>query len=759
MKSTLKRLAIFLLAICFAGVISGCGTSDSTSYTITFVADGTVVGSATYTEKNKEITEPSVPAKDHYAGVWEEYTLDSGDITVNAVYTTVEYTITFVADGTTVDTFDYTVEDTAITEPTVPAKDHYAGEWEAYALDGGNKTVNAIYTAVEYAITFMNGDDVVEVVKFSVDNNDKQPPAVPEKKGYTGVWGAYNFSQFENQTCNLNYEANTYEINYNALGGTAGVASQTVVYDAEYTLTTATPSKDYQDFLGWQDEDGNMVSDGIWTTDSDVTLTAVYSKGLTFETWSDVNTDYMWADGTAGTAVIATEQNGNKCLKIPVNGVAPKLKVTLEFLAMFFEDENVKYVAFDAKTDITSTGNFRRYTWDSNKNELSYVTYEFNGDNFGIRPGLWKSFYFTRADYQTWVDNNFVSNEFITTGNFTAGDNIYVDNIRPITDEEYLDDIYGFEGGWLRLNGTNLLYYIPTNASTWELRVLFYEAAKEPSVYGFTNVNASHGKSAVTFTKPAGKYGFGFNGSGTAKNSLLSTGYYAFDLYVPADSDAILYETSKDYAVGTPKAGAWTTIYVSSSSTSPIYFIDTTGGTYFLDHFRSVTEEEFYAALFSFEAGAGALRDNISAENRFYYYAGADYTANRWSIYVRSDGTTLSDPHFDDTIVHDGDVSLAFTKTNGGLTMAINSATETYTELLDGFTFWIYSTVGLNGTTADNFVNGYGQKLNGGEGLTVRANTWTQITISADDIDSGRFLQINGSTAGTIYIDGIEPLS
>lgn len=59
-------------------------------YTVTFVADGATVGTATYTVEDKDIEEPAVPEKEGYTGVWEAYELTTGDITVNAVYTEVE---------------------------------------------------------------------------------------------------------------------------------------------------------------------------------------------------------------------------------------------------------------------------------------------------------------------------------------------------------------------------------------------------------------------------------------------------------------------------------------------------------------------------------------------------------------------------------------------------------------------------------------------------------------------------------------------
>ena len=53
----------------------------------------------TYTVEDKEITEPPVPEKPYYNGAWEDYELNGGDVTVNAIYTPIEYSVTFKAQG------------------------------------------------------------------------------------------------------------------------------------------------------------------------------------------------------------------------------------------------------------------------------------------------------------------------------------------------------------------------------------------------------------------------------------------------------------------------------------------------------------------------------------------------------------------------------------------------------------------------------------------------------------------------------------
>ena len=94
-------------------------------YTVTFMADGKQVGEVlSYNMDDPTVTEPEVPAKDGYGGVWEEYTLDGGNKVVNAVYELGSYTVTFKVDGEEVASDTYTLDDTDITVPEVPAKEH-----------------------------------------------------------------------------------------------------------------------------------------------------------------------------------------------------------------------------------------------------------------------------------------------------------------------------------------------------------------------------------------------------------------------------------------------------------------------------------------------------------------------------------------------------------------------------------------------------------------------------------------------------------
>ena len=82
-----------------SSVQSGQSDQAEEVYTVTFIADGVVVGTDTYTAEDAEITAPAVPEKKGYTGEWEAYSPDNSDITVHAVYTPLLYELTVGTRG------------------------------------------------------------------------------------------------------------------------------------------------------------------------------------------------------------------------------------------------------------------------------------------------------------------------------------------------------------------------------------------------------------------------------------------------------------------------------------------------------------------------------------------------------------------------------------------------------------------------------------------------------------------------------------
>ena len=122
--------------------------------TVSFVADGVVVDTLTV-DAGTVLTDadyPAVPEKDGCTGEWNKVTDPiTEDTTIEAVYTINTYTVTFEAEGETVDTIvvDWGTVLTDEDYPEVPAKEGYTGKWIIPA-DGitGDTTIVPEYTKV-----------------------------------------------------------------------------------------------------------------------------------------------------------------------------------------------------------------------------------------------------------------------------------------------------------------------------------------------------------------------------------------------------------------------------------------------------------------------------------------------------------------------------------------------------------------------------------------------------------------------------------
>ena len=147
MKKRIISVIMCMLLVVLAFALTSCG-GDPVSHSVKFMNGEEVVYETTFKEGETELHYseiPSVPSKEHYEGAWEEYTLGTEDIVVNAVYTPIEYTATFKVGNEVVEEVKFTVETTALTEPTVPAKDGYIAGWADYTLEPKNFTVKAVY--------------------------------------------------------------------------------------------------------------------------------------------------------------------------------------------------------------------------------------------------------------------------------------------------------------------------------------------------------------------------------------------------------------------------------------------------------------------------------------------------------------------------------------------------------------------------------------------------------------------------------------
>ncbi len=161
------------------------------------------------------VPEPTVPQKDHYTGVWQQYTLNNADITVQAVYSPIQYKVTFVGNGQREER-TYTVETKdEVTAPQVPVKEHYTGVWQEYELQfDDDQVVNAVYTPIEYTATFDDGTKQTAVTYTAETVNSVGIPQVTPKQYYNGSWQQYEFDFSDEQVIHADYIPIEYKVTF-----------------------------------------------------------------------------------------------------------------------------------------------------------------------------------------------------------------------------------------------------------------------------------------------------------------------------------------------------------------------------------------------------------------------------------------------------------------------------------------------------------------------------------------------------------------
>ena len=166
-----------------------------------------------------EVRLPAVPEKRGYIGKWDKKLSELGlaNTTLTALYEAIEYEVRFVGvEG--IAPMKYTIETIAsITFPNVPKKEGYVGEWSKTpdTLTLENTIVEAWYTAIEYTITFIDGEKS-ETLTFTVENKAYISfPALTERMGYVASWDkTLEEIALENTIITARYVAIEYSVRF-----------------------------------------------------------------------------------------------------------------------------------------------------------------------------------------------------------------------------------------------------------------------------------------------------------------------------------------------------------------------------------------------------------------------------------------------------------------------------------------------------------------------------------------------------------------
>ncbi len=264
-------------------------------YTLTFCQEQGETAQITL-KKGEELDESLIPAlipKTGYEVKWDRTDFSSidGDLTVNAVYTPKNYLISYaVGEDVEISSTTQTVVFDADYSLLTPTKDgfHFFGwTWNAQTVDNAGKWAISQNVTLEpmwikgCAVTFVmeKGADVVFNIPegSSIAVEDIPTPDLDAKTGYDVMWDTDAFENIRsNMTVTSLYRAKSYTITYRAgAGAVLPIKTQTVFFDNEYELFV--PTMDNAEFLYWRDsETGKKVENGIWQTDGDITLVAVW---------------------------------------------------------------------------------------------------------------------------------------------------------------------------------------------------------------------------------------------------------------------------------------------------------------------------------------------------------------------------------------------------------------------------------------------------------------------------------------------------
>jgi uncharacterized repeat protein (TIGR02543 family) len=230
----------------------------------------------------------------------------AGNVTLYAVWTAVNYTVTFNANGGTgtMANQTFTVAGAALTKNTLTRTGYTFAGWSSTAAGSvafadsatyntaGNVTLYAVWTAVNYTVTFNanGGAGTMSAMTFTVAGKALTANAFT-RTGYTFAgWSTTatgtvafannaNYNTAGNVTLYAVWTAVNYTVTFNANGGTGTMANQTFTV-AGAALTKNTLTRAGYTFSGWATTATGSVAfadAATYNTAGNVTLYAVWT--------------------------------------------------------------------------------------------------------------------------------------------------------------------------------------------------------------------------------------------------------------------------------------------------------------------------------------------------------------------------------------------------------------------------------------------------------------------------------------------------
>ena len=238
-------------------------------YTIIFDTDGGSEIAPITQDYNSAVTAPADPTKTGYtfAG-WDKEipaTIPAEDITIKALWTINQYTITFDTDGGSEIapiTQDY---NSAVTAPADPTKTGYTfAGWDKEipaTIPAEDITIKALWTINQYKVTFIADGVIVSEGMYDYGTQIVVPEA-PEKEGYTfSTWGEIDATVPDHDvTYTASYDVNYYKLTYIL---DDEVYAEFDIAFGEFIVPIEVEPEEGRTFEGWQDVPETMPSHDV----------------------------------------------------------------------------------------------------------------------------------------------------------------------------------------------------------------------------------------------------------------------------------------------------------------------------------------------------------------------------------------------------------------------------------------------------------------------------------------------------------------
>ena len=261
-------------------------------FTATFQNSDGIVEMVTFTVEDKVLDEPKVPERNGYTGAWESYEIATNDLTIDAVYTPIIYTITYTntKGAENGNETRYTIESDAIRLSDLSAEGYTFDGWynggekvtEIASGTYGDITLEAKWTAIEYTITFiMENEDGGYDGHYADEENPETYTIEDEfmfispvcdirgyefKGWYTQKQGGEKVDKIVKGTTGARvyyaqWQRQEYFIWYHNIEGTIAGNPDSYNVDTE-TFTLVSPTKRGYKFIGWysDEEFANPIS-------------------------------------------------------------------------------------------------------------------------------------------------------------------------------------------------------------------------------------------------------------------------------------------------------------------------------------------------------------------------------------------------------------------------------------------------------------------------------------------------------------------